>query len=457
MSAVRDEFRALWRLAAPICVTQIAFVAMGVVDTVLAGPLGADALAALALGNTLYFGLLIFGKGLLMALDTWVSQAYGGGRDDDVAAGLGQGLWLAVGVTPILLAAMWLVVPALGSVGYDPELCAIASDYLGPLMWGVLPAMLFSAYRGALAAVDVTRPVMLVALVANVANYLLDLWFVQGGLGLSPLGVEGLAWSTTGCRLVLLLPTAAIWHLGVGRRFGRIFRAPDPTVLRALIAIGLPVGLQYMLEVWCFSGATVLMGLKGEVALAAHQIALNVASLVFMVPLGISAAAAVRSGQTLGAGDHDGVRRAGWTAFASGLGVAAVAAAVLATFPEQITAIYSAPPEVASLAVSLLGIAAIFQFVDATQAIGVGVLRGLADTRMSLAAVVVGYAVIGLPVGYLLGFVWSDAPEGLWWGLVAGLTTVAVLLVLRFTVLLRDLPATVSAPRPDSPWDGSPG
>ncbi len=457
MSGVRDEIEKLWRLAAPICVTQIAFVSMGVVDTVMAGPIGADALAALALGNTLFFGFTIFGKGLLMSLDTWVSQAFGAGRNEDVADGLAQGFWIALGVTPLLLVAMWSVVPALGLVGYDAALCELAATYLGPLMWGVLPAMLFAAYRGALAAVNVTRPVMFVALLANVANYLLDVWFVEGGWGLEPLGVEGLAWSTTGCRLVLLLPTAAIWHAGVGRRFGTVFQSPKPAVLKALVAIGLPVGLQYLLEVWCFSGATVLMGLKGEVPLAAHQIALNVASLVFMVPLGISAAAAVRSGQTLGAGDHDAVRRAGWTAFGSGLAVALVAAAVLSTFPEWIVGIYEPPPEVAALAVSLLGIAAIFQFVDATQAVGVGVLRGLADTRISLAAVVVGYGLIGLPVGYVLGFVVGDAPEGLWWGLVAGLSTVAVLLVLRFMVLLRNLPKAVGPTGTESPWGEPPG
>lgn len=444
MSAARDEFRKLWHLAAPICVTQISFVAMGVVDTVVAGPLGAEALAALALGNTLFFGFMIFGKGLLMSLDTWISQAFGAGRDEDVALGLSQGLWLGLGVTPLLLVAMWMVVPLLGSVGYSAELCRIADAYLGPLMWGVVPALVFSAYRSALAAVNITRPVMYVALAANVANYALDLWFVGGGWGLPPLGVEGLAWSTTGCRLVLLLPTAWIWHRGVGKRFGNIFRLPEPAVLRALVAVGLPVGLQYFLEVWCFSGATVLMGLKGEVALAGHQIALNVSSLTFMVPLGISAAAAVRCGQELGAGNHDGVRRAGWTAFASGIGVATLAASALWFFPEAIVGVYSPPPEVAALAVSFLGIAAIFQFVDATQAIGVGVLRGLADTRISLAAVVFGYAVIGLPVGYILAFVVADNPAGLWWGLVAGLSTVAVLLITRFAVLSRALPDAVA-------------
>ncbi len=457
MSALRTELRKLWALAAPICITQVAFVSMGVVDTVVAGPLGADALAGLALGNTLYFGFLIFGKGLLMSLDTWVSQAYGAGRHEDVGAGLAQGLWLAVLVTPVLSVAMLAIIPTLGGVGYDPALCTLAEAYLGPLMWGVLPAMLFAAYRSALAAVDVTRPVMYVAIVANVANYGLDLWFVTGGLGLPPLGVEGLAWSTTLCRLVLFLPTAFIWHRWVGNRFGNVFRRPDPRLLKALAAIGIPVGLQYLLEVWCFSGATILMGAKGEVPLAAHQIALNVTSLVFMVPLGISAAAAVRCGQTLGAGDTGGVARAGWTAFGSGLVVACATATCLAVFPEWITSVYSPPPEVAALAVSFLGIAAVFQVVDATQAIGVGVLRGLADTRFSLGVVVVGYGAVGLPLGYWLAFVGGDEPQGLWWGLVAGLSTVAFTLLWRFRRLLRSLPDAVAPASGRAVWDDSPG
>jgi MATE family multidrug resistance protein len=450
-----NEFKKLWALAMPICITQIAFVAMGVVDTIIAGPMGAEALAGLALGNTIYFGILIFGKGLLMSLDTWVSQAYGGGRDDEVAAGLAQGLWLAAAVTPFLLLGMWAVIPTLEWVGYNPVLCRVAAAYLGPLMWGVLPALLFGAYRSALAAVDITRPVMFVALAANVVNYGLDRWFIVGGFGIDPMGVEGLAWSTTGCRLVLFIPTALIWTLGVGKRFGTLLRLPDPRILAALAAIGVPVGLQYLLEVWCFSGATILMGAKGEVPLAAHQIALNVASLMFMVPLGISSAAAVRCGQTLGAGDTEGVKRAGWTAFGSGLGVAIVAASMLALFAVPITGVYEPPPEVAALAVSLLGIAAVFQLVDATQAIGVGVLRGLGDTRFPLGVVVFGYGAIGLPVGYWLAFVASDDPRGLWWGLVAGLTTVAVVLLLRFRWLLGRLPTAVGTPQKaaESPWE----
>ena len=454
-----NELKKLWTLAAPICVTQIAFVAMGVVDTIIAGPLGVNALAALALGNTLYFGLLIFGNGLLLSLDTWVSQAYGGGRHEDVASGLAQGLWLALGVTPVLLLAMWASVPILSAAGYDPALCALAGEYLGPLMWGVLPALLFGAYRGALAAVDVTRPVMYAALAANVANYGLDVWFVAGRQRRSQ--DRGGRRHELRRRLLCCQARRRCWcriccRRGVGRRFGAIFRRPDPTILAALIAIGVPVGLQYLLEVWCFSGVTILMGVKGEVPLAAHQIALNVTSVIFMVPLGISSAAAVRCGQALGGSDPRGVSRAGWTAFGSGLAFAALTATTLALFAAPITAVYSPPPDVANLAVSLLGIAAIFQLVDATQAVGIGVLRGLGDTRFPLGVVVFGYGGVALPVGYWLAFVASDAPEGLWWGLVLGLTTVAITLVARFRYLLRHLPTALTSGGVESPWESTP-
>jgi MATE family multidrug resistance protein len=440
-----SEFRSLLKLALPIVISQVGFVAMGLVDTLVVGPLGPDALAAMSLGNTFFFGILIFGLGTLMALDTVVSQAYGAGDLEGCSIGLVQGLWLSLGLWPILLGAMFAVSPVLAAIGYDPAMIELMELYLGPLRWGLLPALFFKTYRCALTAIDITRPLVVAAVLANGANWVLDLWLLDGGLGLPAFGVTGIAWSTTACRLVLLAPLFYTVHFsGRCAHFPRPSLAPSAAVLRRLWRVGLPIGMQYGIEVGCFSGATVLMGLMGTVPLAAHQVALNFSSLLFMVPLGIGAAAAVRTGQAWGAGSIEGARQAGWTAIRTGVAFGLISAVLLGVGREQIVALYRVENDIFALAVDFLLIAAAFQLGDAVQGVVLGVLRGLGDTRAPFFIVLAGYGLAAAPIGILGTFYLSDDPRWIWYGLAVGLIVVATALTLRFRWLLRLTPS----PRP---------
>jgi len=427
------ELKALWKLAFPIIVAQVGFFGMGLVDTLLVGPMGAQELSALALGNTFFFGVMILGIGLMMGLDPWVSQAFGAGKLEQCSKGLVQGCWLAVLTTPPLVLAMSALPWLLGMAGYDQHMLDLARDYLDPLRWAVLPGLLFATYKSYISAVSITRPLLWVALLANIFNFGLDLWFINGGFGIAPQGVSGVAWSTTFCRLVLFIPLFLLVRYGSAfKQFPKADWRPNPKLLRTLANVGLPVGLQYLAEVGCFCTATVLMGIKSENVLAAHQVALNVAALFFMVSLSLGAAGSVRVGQNLGAGDLVAMRRAGWTALGSGLCYALVSTTLIVLFAEHLIGLYRVEDEIFTLAVQFLAVAAVFQLGDSVQAVAVGVLRGLADTRIPLLLILCSYWLVAIPVGVLGAFVLGQDPMWIWYGLAVGLCIVAVLLVARF-------------------------
>ena len=435
----RDELSALIRLAWPIVVAQLGMSLMGFVDTVLVGPMGAEALSALALGNTLYFGLLILGKGTLMSLDAHVSQAYGAGDHAECRRGLIQGIWIVAAIAPPLILAMTWVPDLLIALGYDVEMAELARLYLYPVRWGVPVSLLFTVHRSFLSAVDVTRPLMVSALLANVANIGLDLWFIDGGWFVPALGVEGVAWATAACRLALLLPVAWVaWFRADFRRFVAPSWAPDGALIRRLLSIGLPVGLQYFAEVSAFSGAAILMGVLGPEPLAAHQVALNVTAISFMVPLGLGAAGAVRTGQAIGARDGHALHLAAWTVVGVAVVWSLIAATVLTVFPAFIAGFYGIDGIVFALALDFLAIAALFQISDSVQAVAVGVLRGLADTRAAFGLALLGYVGLALPLAVVGALVLDDDPRWVWWGLLVGLTAAAWLMCLRIRHQIRE-------------------
>lgn len=437
------------RLAWPIVLAQVGFMLMGVVDTVFAGPLGAESLGALAIGNIAFFALFVLGAGVLRSLDAYTSQAWGAGRVDDAAKSLSQAHWLALGLVGPIGALIWSVPSFLAFIGYEPELVAVTRDYIQPILWGLPAGLLFAAYRSFLSAVNVTVPIMVAAVVANAANFGLDWLLIDGKLGAPALGVVGIAWSTAACRWVMFSVLGATVALHPAfRDFPPILRRPDPAMLRELLTVGVPIGFTIFLEVGAFGGVGVLMGLKGAVPLAAHQVALNATALIFMVPLGLSSGAAVRTGQALGAEDPEAVARAGHAALAFGLGYAALSSFVLFTLRWPIGRMYRVTDDVLEVAVVFLAVAAVFQLVDVLQVLGNGVLRGLGDTRLPLLFTLVGFGVLGLPGGYVGAFVLSDDPIWLWWGLTVGLAVVAVLAVARFQWQLRALRARYGSAAP---------
>lgn len=426
------------RLALPVVAAQVGMVLLGVVDTIMVGRLSAQALAAVALGSIFTFGTMILAIGILHGLDPLVSQAYGAGEHEEIGLHLLRGIGLALALSiPYVLLFIWSA-PVLRLFRQPPEVIALAGPFIRALAPGVPALFVFVALRQTLQAITVVRPVLLAVLLANLVNFVGNLALIYGRFGLPALGVVGSGWSTTICRYVMV---GAIALLGAPA-LRPIWRRPSRELLSVrpyerLIAIGFPIGIQIGLEMWVFTTAALVIGSMGAIDLAGHQIAINLASLSFMVPLGIGAAAAVRVGNAVGRGDQAGARRAAWVALGTGASVMIGSALAFALLPGPLARIYTPDPRVIAVASTLLPIAALFQVFDGTQAVGCGILRGIADTRVAAAINLVGYWALGLPLGIGFAFHYAMGPRGLWWGLTIGLAVVAVLVALRIGARFR--------------------
>lgn len=439
MALVR-ETRELWRLAAPVVLTQLASMAMGVVDTLFAGRLGTAALAGVGVGHAYSFALLVTGMGIMMALDPLTSQAAGAGRLRDAGIALQRACVAAVLLAVPLLAAFWIAGPMLAWMGQPPEIVPTASAFVRAQSWSILPFLLYFAFRNHLQGRGIVRPALVIALAANGVNAAADWVCVYGGLGIPPLGAAGLGHATSASRTFLALGMAWVVFTQKDRAALGLLPSREALDLRAIgrfFAIGVPVGLQLGFEVWVFIGATLIAGRLGPAAAGGHQIALNLASLAFMVPLGIAIATSVRVGQAVGRGDEGGAIRACWTGYVAGLAVMGLSASLFALAPGALVSLYGTEADSAAVATSLLPIAAAFQLFDGAQVVGGAVLRGMADTRAAMWANLAGHWLIGLPVGWWLAFHAGAGVHGLWWGLSAGLAAVAVLLALRVRWRMR--------------------
>jgi MATE family multidrug resistance protein len=427
-----EDFRRLAELALPIVVVQVGMMAMGVVDSILLGHVSAADLAAGALGNLYFFGVCGLGMGVLMALDPIVAQAVGARDDEGVARGVQRGLVLAAGLTVVSSLAF---LPARGvfEVLQQPaDVVPRAARYCVASIPGVLPFYAFVVLRQSLQAIGRLRPIVVSMVAGNLLNLALAWVLVFGHLGAPALGAAGAALATSLSRwaLVALLLALALRELRphlVPLRRAALERAPLARMLR----LGLPIGVQYQLEMGVFSVVALLMGRIGTEAMAAHQIAINIASLTFMVPLGVSGAAAVRVGHAVGAGDAAAARRAAVAALVSGAAFMLLSAAVLLLAPAPLAHVYTRDAAVLALARVLIPIAGVFQVFDGVQVVSIGVLRGVGDTRTPMLVNVIGFWVVGLPVSLTLAFRLGHGAEGLWWGLVVGLVAVALFLVAR--------------------------
>jgi MATE family multidrug resistance protein len=430
--SVRAELRAMVRLALPVVVVQVGLMLMGVVDTVMVGRVSAASLAAVALGNLYFFGIAIFGQGVLMALDPIVAQAVGARDEPAIARGVQRGLLIAVVLTVVSSLLLWPGEPVLRALRQPAEVVPLAASYARLVIPGMLPYFVFIVLRQSLQAMKQLRAIVIATLVSNLANVFFNWVFIFGHLGSRPMGVAGAAVATSIGRWILAAVLLAFaWrslrpHL-VPWRHDILAATPIARMLR----LGVPVGLQYQMEYGAFAAVALLMGLLGTVQMAAHQVAINLASLTFMVPLGVSSAAAVLVGQAVGRGDATEARRAGGAALAIGAGFMALTALLMLILPEPIARIYTNDVRVIVLAAALIPIAGVFQVFDGLQAVGTGVLRGAGDTKAAMIAGFVGYWLIGIPISAWLGFRTSAGPIGLWWGLVAGLGAVAIFLLLR--------------------------
>jgi multidrug resistance protein, MATE family len=428
----RGEARSTLRLAGPVVVAQLGMMTMGLVDILMVGPLGAEALAAVSLGNALFFALLIFCGGVLMALDTLVSQAVGAGEAGRAGALLWQGAWLALvlglGLNLLFLDVEWVLV----LLRQPEEVVGPTGDYLWARSFSAVPFLAFAACRGLLNGIGDTRPVMIVTLVANVVNLLADAVLIHGLLGAPALGVLGAGVATSVVRWFML--GAIVWVLRDPRyrRYDLSARRPGPAEVWRIFRLGLPIGAQFLVEVGLFSATGILVGWLGAIPLARHQIALTCASFTFMVPLGLGVAATVRVGHAVGRGDPVAAMIAGRAALALGLLSMIVPSLVFLLAPSLLARAFTADPEVIAGAATLLRIAAVFQLADGLQAVAAGCLRGAGDLRAPLVANLVSHWVVGLPLGAGLAFGLGWGTAGLWWGLTVALTLVALILAWRF-------------------------
>jgi MATE family multidrug resistance protein len=439
----RQETRALLSLSAPLIAGYVGNQMMSFVDTAMVGRLGPAAIAGTGIGSGIYFMVTILAMGCALGADPLISQAIGAGEHVRARHIYWQALRVAARMCIPVMVIMMLVPFILAPIGVAPEIVTATRAHLYGRVWNAVPLALFAAARGYLQAAGMARAVVAATVVANLANFVFDGLLIYGdgalefvglpAIGLPALGVFGGGLASSLASLLVLF--AAVRKVPVPDDPER--RAPDRALMKRIFALGFPVGLQMVVEVSAFSGASMLSGTIGTVTAAGNQIALQLASMSFMVPLGFGAAVAVRVGQAVGRGDPHGVRLAGGVGFICGTLFMSISALAFILWPDRLASILTDKVDVIAAAVPLVRIAAVFQLFDGLQVVGAGALRGIGDTRSPLWANIVGYYLIGLPLATVLTFVAGMGGRGLWWGLTAGLVFIGTALISRFFLMMR--------------------
>lgn len=438
----RQEIVATLNLGWPLILGNLAQNLLTLADLILLGWIGPRALGAGALATNLYFATFIFGIGVTAAVAPLLAEELGRKRYSvrDIRRTVRQGLWVSASITVPIWVILWSGEAILLAIGQEPELARDAGAYLRALQWSVFPGLAFLVLRQFLAALERPGWALAIQLVALPVNVGLAWALMFGHAGLPELGMVGAGAATSVVSVLVFAGVAAV--VSADRRFrryhlfGRFWRA-DWQRFRKLWRIGLPIGCALAFEVSIFTGATFVMGKLGANELAAHAIALQIAAASFMVPLGLAQAATVRVGLFYGAGDLDGIGRAGWAAFGLTMAYMSTTALVLMTIPHMLVGVFLPAAEagnqvVLSLAATYLLFAAMFQLFDGAQVVAAGMLRGLQDTRAPMIIAGVGYWLVGAPLGLALGFLTPLRGSGVWIGLAAGLAAVAVGLMFRW-------------------------
>jgi MATE family multidrug resistance protein len=447
-ASIRRELFPMLKIAIPVVMAELGWMTMGVVDTVMVGPLGPEAISAAGVGNSMHIAFAIFGMAVMLGLDTLVSQAYGARDIRDCHRWFFDGLTLAALMTvPImgLLVLVWFAIPVLG---FHDAVRPLLESFFGVLILSTPFLLGYAVCRRYLQGMHAVKPVMFALITANLINAGANWVLIYGHLGFPALGIVGSAWATVISRAFMLGSLLlAVWWIdrkrtreaGIDDRHGlwHVERAFNPARLRRLLALGLPAASQMGAEVGVFALATALSGTLDPISSAAHQIALNLAGVAFMVPLGLGSAGAVRVGHAVGARDRDRASAAGWTAIVLAIGFMFVAASVFTIFPRQLIGWFTTDAAVLATGSSLLFLAAVFQLFDGIQGVITGTLRGLGDTRTPMIVNLVAHWLLGLPAGYLLCFVIGWGVYGLWIGLSLGLIITGVILLWVWTVRIR--------------------
>jgi MATE family multidrug resistance protein len=442
--ALRREFQPTLGLAVPLVFAEIGWMSMGVVDTIMVGrlPNSAIAIGATGLGQSLYHSVVIFGGGLLLGMDTFVAQAHGRNDIQDARHSLVNGFLLALTLTPLLMFIVSLWPMFMRRFGVNLDLIQPMQPFLHALNWGTLPLLCYFALRRYLQAVHVVNPIMFALISANIVNLVGDWALIYGHLGFPAMGITGSGWSTCVARIymaVVLLITI-VWVESKRGLHNWNSVGIDLRRVWALLTLGTPAATQILLEIGAFAGASALCAKLGPLPLSGHEIALNCASFTFMVPLGISSAAAVRVGHQLGRGDTTRAHLAGWSAILLGAGFMTATGLTFVTIPHEIARVFTPDPTVVRAGATLLLVAAAFQLFDGLQVVATGALRGSGDTRTPMFANLIAYWFIGLPLGYVLCFRFNLGAVGIWIGLCIGLMMIGSALLFTWHRRLRPKP-----------------
>jgi multidrug resistance protein, MATE family len=433
------------KIAVPVVMAELGWMSMGVVDTIMVGGLGPEAISAAGVGNAMHIAFAIFGMAIMLGLDTLVSQAYGARDIRDCHRWFFDGLMLAALLAvPIvtLLVAVWYAIPLLG---FHSAVRPLLEGYFGVLILSTPFLLAYAVCRRYLQGMHAAMPVMFALVTANVINAATNYVLIYGNFGFPSLGVTGAAWATVISRAYMLFALLfAVWwidrqrtreaHIDERHGLWHVERAFNGARLQRLLALGLPAASQVGAEVGVFALATALSGMLDPISSASHQIALNMAGVAFMIPLGLGSAGAVRVGHAVGALDRHRAAAAGWTAIVLAILVMVASGLTFVLVPRQLIALFSTDPNVLAVGTSLLLLAAVFQLFDGIQGVITGTLRGLGDTRTPMIVNLVAHWLVGLPTGYVLCFVIGWGVWGLWIGLSLGLIVTGVILFWVWTI-----------------------
>jgi len=455
LKTLRRELPPTVRLALPLVLAELGWMSMAIVDTVMVGhlPDSATAIGAVSLGSNIFIVLALFGGGLLMGLDTLVSQAFGAGQREDCHRSLINSIYLSIALTPILTAPVWLLPKLLRGMHIDPAILALAIPYTKALAVGLFPLLLYFAVRRCLQAMNMVRIVAFALITANIVNAVGNWVLIYGKWGAPAMGAVGSGWSTALARLYMaaVLIIYLLWY--DARHRTDLLKTPvdiDLPRIRRLLTLGYPAALQFTLESGVFALVTALIARLGPVPLASHQIALNTVAFTYMVPLGISSAAAVRVGQAIGRKDPRAAGDAGNTAIFLGAAFMTCASAALLIFPHPIARMYTPATDVIRATTFLLAAGAAFQLFDGIQTVATGALRGAGDTRTPMLCHLIAYWIIGLPLGSWLCFTLNWGAFGLWAGLSLALILIGVVLLITWRRMTRRLVSHTPAATPVS-------
>ncbi len=440
-----QERRATVRLAGPMILSLLGFLAMEIVDILMIGRLGEDPLAAVSLGVGIWYPLFLFGMAVVSMVAPLAAQAMGARNLRQARRVLRQGLWVGLTISVPMTVATLFMEEFLLLTGQEPRLAALAQTYLTPMAFVFIPTVWWIALRCFMAALDVSRPAMWIVFAAVPLNAGLNYLLIYGNFGFPRLELLGAGLATLGSEIAMLI--AVVVYVSTARKFkrlhlfGRLWKT-DWATYRRIFRIGLPAGGIAVMEATMFSTVAILMGWFGATALAVHLIATQICTATFTVPMGLSQAAAVRIGQAAGRGDLAGVRRAGWTAFGLGWSFMACGALVIFIFAQDMIPLFvdeepEKMAELVALGSAFLYVAVMFQLADAGQVIAVSCLRGLNDTVVPMIISFIGYWVFGLGSGCLFAFYFDIGGVGLWYGLLIGLSAATLLGVWRFHLLTR--------------------